>query len=289
MNTATMSSLPDLTFPTGETSRGFLLKPSASACSSLALHILLLGLVILATLGAGAGGGASGGGADTGAGLGGPVFISGILTLPSASGSAENASPLPADEAPAVTEATPQPTADAVPIPAQVMPKEKSAPKTVAVRQEKKSVSQSARAARSTASPAETKVSSGINEGSGDGQPSGGGSGIHSGSGGNAKGSGSQGTGFLGKVDSKPRVLSRSKVKYPEMARKHKISGHVLLRFYLDEQGGLSGLQVVKAEPPGVFEDAALASVKEWRFAPAMKDGRPVPYWVELPMPFILK
>jgi protein TonB len=90
-------------------------------------------------------------------------------------------------------------------------------------------------------------------------------------------------------VDSKPKVLSRSKVRYPEMARKNKITGHVLLRFYLDEKGSIFRLQVIKAEPPGIFEDAALASVKQWQFAPAMKDGRPVPFWVELPMPFILK
>ena len=57
----------------------------------------------------------------------------------------------------------------------------------------------------------------------------------------------------------------------------------------LTGSGAASRLQVIKAHPPGVFEEAALASVKQWRFAPAMKDGKPVPYWVELPMPFILK
>ena len=95
--------------------------------------------------------------------------------------------------------------------------------------------------------------------------------------------------GVSGKVDSKPKVLSRSRVAYPESARRNNVTGHVLLRFYLDEKGVISQLHVIKSEPPEIFDEAALAAVKQWRFAPAMKDGRAVPYWVELPMPFILK
>lgn len=116
-----------------------------------------------------------------------------------------------------------------------------------------------------------------------------GGGGISAGTGTGGEGGERAGTGRMLMVDTKPKVLRRAKVVYPELARKRKITGHVLLRFHLDEKGEVSQLQVVKAEPPGVFEDAAIAAIKHWDFAPATKDGKPVSYWVELPMPFILK
>jgi TonB family protein len=112
-------------------------------------------------------------------------------------------------------------------------------------------------------------------------------------------GAGLQGTGFEVGTGSELRIAgiirlsagdgADRRVRYPETARKQGLVGHVLLRFHLDEKGGMSQLHVVQAEPPGVFEKAALAAVREWRFAPAERNGVPVAYWAELPMPFVLR
>ena len=91
-----------------------------------------------------------------------------------------------------------------------------------------------------------------------------------------------------GEVDTKPKVTHRVRVAYPEAARRKKITGQVILRFHLDEQGAISRLAVARAEPEGIFEDAALAAVQKWRFSPATKGGKSVPYWVELPIQFSL-
>ena len=90
-------------------------------------------------------------------------------------------------------------------------------------------------------------------------------------------------------VDAKPRITKRAKVEYPEVARRKKLTGQVVVRFHLDENGTISRLAVMQAEPAGIFDDAAVAAVKKWKFQPATKDGKPVPYWVELPIHFSLK
>ena len=115
------------------------------------------------------------------------------------------------------------------------------------------------------------------------------GSGILGDSSGGLGGNADGGTGLVEDFDHKPRIVHRVKVEYPEDARKKRIIGHVLLRFRLDETGLLSQLEVSRAVPPGVFEQAALEAVKQWRFAPALKNGRPVACRVELPIPFVLR
>lgn len=302
-------------------------KTPVPALWSLALHALLLGLALLA--GPGTGGGMPGNGAGSGFGPGDRTFMCGVLTLNGAEGAndaSQDSAPPVADISAAVAEPAqqatkavaaqemepcpPEPPRNAVPIPARPEPKkaknpatlvagqkEKPAPKTPAsadadqarTRREKQAKEAAPSEANAGGISGTGATTGGLAEtGTGDDREAGGG-GMHLGFGGSAEGAGSQGGGLLGTVDSKPRVVRRSKVTYPELARKSKITGHVLLRFHLDERGSISRLQVIKADPPGIFEDAALASVKQWRFAPAMKNGRPVPYWVELPMPFILK
>ena len=166
-------------------------------------------------------------------------------------------------------------------------------PKNIRPTPVKTAASRATGSGRESSTPAAGPERQGAAGGSGSGGKGeatpGGGSGDMPGRGGDADGMGRPGPGLSADVDAKPKVIRRSKVRYPEHARKHKITGHVLLRFYLDEKGGVSQLQVVRSEPPGVFEEAALAAVRQWRFAPAMKDGKAIPYWVELPMPFLLQ
>ncbi len=63
---------------------------------------------------------------------------------------------------------------------------------------------------------------------------------------------------------------------YPFRARKMGIEGHVTVRFVVDETGGVHGIEVVEAEPTGIFEKAVLTCMANWRFSPPTRDGRPV-------------
>ena len=103
-------------------------------------------------------------------------------------------------------------------------------------------------------------------------------------------GSGASGFGYaLNMVDKKPHVLKKGPIPYPESARRNGLTGDVVLRFLLSEKGGLSHLQVIHADPPEVFNNAALTAIQKWQFSPAVKDGKPVPVWVDLPLQFSLR
>src|SRR5579862_9594325 len=64
--------------------------------------------------------------------------------------------------------------------------------------------------------------------------------------------------------------------QYPQDAQRRGIDGWVELHFVVNEDGTVSAPAVVAAQPAGLFEQAALAAITQWRYQPAMQDGRPV-------------
>jgi protein TonB len=93
----------------------------------------------------------------------------------------------------------------------------------------------------------------------------------------------------LSEVDSQPRLASRVNPTYPFRAKRRGVEGKVVVRFLVDKLGRVSQSSVVQAEPEGVFEQSALKAVRQWRFEPGTKDGRPVATWVQVPIRFELK
>jgi protein TonB len=93
----------------------------------------------------------------------------------------------------------------------------------------------------------------------------------------------------LSEVDSQPRLASRVSPTYPFRAKRRGVEGKVVVRFLVDKQGRVSQSTVVRADPEGVFEQSALKAVRQWRFQPGTKDGRPVATWVQVPIRFELK
>lgn len=55
--------------------------------------------------------------------------------------------------------------------------------------------------------------------------------------------------------------------EYPRNALTRRVSGWVDVNFSVDAAGRTRDVLVRNAEPPGVFDDAALAAVRRWRFA----------------------
>jgi TonB family protein len=64
--------------------------------------------------------------------------------------------------------------------------------------------------------------------------------------------------------------------KYPRQALERGTEGWVDLEFTVGTDGTVGNVTVVRAEPAGVFDAAASASLSRWRFRPVMVDGRPV-------------
>jgi TonB family protein len=63
--------------------------------------------------------------------------------------------------------------------------------------------------------------------------------------------------------------ISKSAPRYPRDAVSKSLKGFVRLKVTISPQGEVTDVQVVKAEPPGVFEQAALEAVKTWKFCAA--------------------
>ncbi len=72
-------------------------------------------------------------------------------------------------------------------------------------------------------------------------------------------------------------LVSATGATYPSQARDAGVEGYVVVRYDVDEEGRVINTRVVEAEPPGVFDDAALAAVSRWRFEPPRdEDAEPV-------------
>jgi protein TonB len=72
------------------------------------------------------------------------------------------------------------------------------------------------------------------------------------------------------------RPKSRPRPTYPRIAQRQGIEGFVTLRLRIDATGRVQDAVVVKAEPPGVFDDAALQTARRYRFTPARRGSESV-------------
>ena len=64
--------------------------------------------------------------------------------------------------------------------------------------------------------------------------------------------------------------------KYPAQAKANRVEGYVIVEFTVTSDGGVSNPMVVEAEPAGVFDAAALAAVRKFKYKPRLADGVPV-------------
>lgn len=90
-------------------------------------------------------------------------------------------------------------------------------------------------------------------------------------------------------VDTRPSVLRRVVPEYPTQARRLHQEGRVLVRLVVDEQGNPQACSVHKADPPDVFDDAALRAARRFRFVPGRVDGHFVATLVLIPFVFNLR
>ena len=91
-------------------------------------------------------------------------------------------------------------------------------------------------------------------------------------------------------VDQDPRVLRKTKPKYPEAARRAQKEGLVKLEFTVGVDGKATDITVVEEKPKGFgFGAEAIEAVKRWRFTPAKRGTKSVPQRVKIPIRFTLE
>ena len=69
--------------------------------------------------------------------------------------------------------------------------------------------------------------------------------------------------------------LSTPAPKYPYLPRRAEATAEITVAFTISVRGAVTGARVEKSSNPD-FNDACLAAIRRWRFAPARQDGRPV-------------
>jgi protein TonB len=97
---------------------------------------------------------------------------------------------------------------------------------------------------------------------------------------------GGTGDGPVLDYDQPPRLLRQTKPQYPKEAFVKRIEGAVELEILIDATGHVVNARVVRGIP--LLEAAAIECVKQWVFAPATKNGRPVATLAGAPIRFSL-
>ncbi len=90
-------------------------------------------------------------------------------------------------------------------------------------------------------------------------------------------------------VDAPPTPLVNPPPRYPPSARANSVEGQVVVRLLVGVGGGVEAAEVERATPAGVFDTAALAAVRRWRFQPATYEGKPVRAWARQTLTFRLR
>lgn len=90
--------------------------------------------------------------------------------------------------------------------------------------------------------------------------------------------------------EGKPRYrLPPTPPVYPPRAIELNQQGEALVRVRLDPDGSAAEILLWRGSGFALLDRAALAAVRGWQFLPAMRDGRPVAAWVEIPVRFHLR
>jgi len=85
-----------------------------------------------------------------------------------------------------------------------------------------------------------------------------------------------------------PELIKRVAPEYPDDAAEKGIEGAVDLAFVVSPRGEVGDVTVVHAEPSGIFNRAAIAAVRRWKYQPRTVNGIAVATQVQLRMTFKL-
>ncbi len=73
---------------------------------------------------------------------------------------------------------------------------------------------------------------------------------------------------------------------YPRLAKKRGYQGTVILEVLVTKEGRAGKVNLFQSSRYSVLDDAAVSSVKKWRFEPGEKGDKKVDMWVKIPIRF---
>ena len=84
-----------------------------------------------------------------------------------------------------------------------------------------------------------------------------------------------------------PELIYRVEPEFTDAARQAKYQGTVQMTVVVDTDGRVRDPRLVKSVGMGL-DEKAIEAVKQWKFKPGMKDGRPVPVYAQIQVIFRL-
>ncbi len=89
-------------------------------------------------------------------------------------------------------------------------------------------------------------------------------------------------------IEKLPVPIKQVAPTYPEIARRANIEGTVLLKIWVDKEGKVHEVRIVKSDSE-IFNQAAIEAAKQYLFTPAIMNQNPVSVWVTIPFKFVLQ
>jgi TonB family protein len=77
-------------------------------------------------------------------------------------------------------------------------------------------------------------------------------------------------------VNTPLRQIVGAPAAYPQRAIRRNIEGFVTVKFTVTKTGDVDNIQIVQAEPAGMFEESVMVAVKKYKFQPRIVNGEPV-------------
>jgi protein TonB len=90
-----------------------------------------------------------------------------------------------------------------------------------------------------------------------------------------------------GELVQMPRRLVDARPLYPDIARRARVEGTVVLEAVLDRSGHVSQVRVVKSVP--LLDQAAIDAVRQWRYTPSTLHGIPIEVLMTVTVTFRLQ
>jgi protein TonB len=74
--------------------------------------------------------------------------------------------------------------------------------------------------------------------------------------------------------------------EYPELAKRTRLQGMVILVVTVDEEGNVTDIRVTRGHP--ILVEAAKAAVSQWKYSPTLLNGEPIPVTATVTVNFVL-
>ena len=83
------------------------------------------------------------------------------------------------------------------------------------------------------------------------------------------------------------RLIHRVEPEYPELAKRARVSGMVILQVIVSEGGAVEDIRVIRGHP--LLNEAALHAVRQWKYSPYFLNGEPIPVTATVTVNFVLR